>query len=99
MTAQTLKNAMEPIVRPPKPSAPTYTTVMDEKKNAMIKQTVEMATKKLAKAAFKDEKMKRSANATTAVTATRAAMPTYTKKTAHLSPSSETREELAGMRH
>jgi len=76
MTAHTLKNAMEPIVRPPKPSAPTYTTVTDEKKNAMIKQTVEKATRKLANAAFKVEKTKRSTSAITDVTATRAAKPT-----------------------
>jgi hypothetical protein len=91
MTAHTLKKAMEPMVRPPKPSAATYTTVIEEKKNAMIKPTVEMATKKLATAAFKDDEMKRSANATTAVTATKVATPTCTPRNlAHLSPSSET---------
>lgn len=79
------------MVRPPKPSAATYTTVIEEKKNAMIKPTVEMATKKLATAAFKDDEMKRSANATTAVTATKVATPTCTPRNlAHLSPSSET---------
>ena len=80
MTAQTLKNAMEPIVRPPNPSAPTYQTVIDEKKNAMINPTVDTDTKKLAKAAFTFDEMNRSANATTPISAAKPAMLTYTQK-------------------
>jgi hypothetical protein len=80
MTAQTLKNAMEPIVRPPNPRAPTYPTVIDEKKNAMINPTVDNDTKKLAKAAFTDDEMNRSANATTPISAAKPAMLTCTQK-------------------
>lgn len=53
---------------------------MDEKKNAMIKPTVETVTKKLARAALRVDEIKRSATATIPVSANKEAKATCTQK-------------------